>query len=322
MIRRLGITLLLTMLLSINAVTVMRAQSLDLPVKGYGLSFGNSKRFNGLRLNLRDSQVEEINGANITLWRAKDNRQAIVRGMSLGLFPEAGDLLGMQIGMGIAAGKSLTGISLGLLGAASEQDVIGVTIGGLGAAAGRNITGISFAGLGVACDNDLTGISIAGLGAASGCNMKGIAVALLGVGAGNDATGVMIGGFGAAAGGNLTGLSIGGLGSGCGGELKGIAVGGFGAAASEVQGLVIGGFGAGGGRVKGATLALGWVKVEDSLLGFTASAFNQIKGKQTGVSLGIVNYAYELKGVQIGLLNYVQTGPRHLKVLPLVNVRL
>jgi hypothetical protein len=306
MIRVLGITLLLTLLLSINAVTVLRAQSLDLPVKGYGLSFGNSKRFNGLRLNLRDSQVEEINGANITLWRAKDNEQAIVRGMSLGLFPEAGDLLGMQIGIGIAAGNSLTGISLGLLGAASEQDVFGITIGGLGAAAGR----------------DITGISVAGLGAASGRNMKGIAVALLGAGAGNDATGVMIGGLGAGAGGNITGLSIGGFGTGCGGELKGIAVGGFGVAASEIQGLVIGGFGAGGERVKGATLALGWVKIEDSLLGFTASAFNQIKGKQTGISLGIVNYAYELKGVQIGLVNYVQKGPRRLRVLPFVNARL
>ena len=42
-------------------------QSLDIPVKGYGISFGNSKKFTGFRLNFRDRQVREINGINVTL---------------------------------------------------------------------------------------------------------------------------------------------------------------------------------------------------------------------------------------------------------------
>ena len=40
--------------------------------------------------------------------------------------------------------------------------------------------------------------------------------------------------------------------------------------------------------------------------GLTASAFNHIKGEQYGLSLGLVNYAWELHGVQIGLLNYAR----------------
>ena len=86
-----------------------------------------------------------------------------------------------------------------------------------------------------------------------------------------------------------------------------------------ISGLTIAGFHARGEQIKGITLALGWVKVEDNLSGFSASAFNQIKGTQTGVTLGIVNVAYELNGVQIGLVNYVRDNPRYRKILPIIN---
>ena len=48
-------------LLNFYITEICQAQSLDLAVKGYGISFGNSRNFNGLCFNLRDSQVEEIN---------------------------------------------------------------------------------------------------------------------------------------------------------------------------------------------------------------------------------------------------------------------
>jgi hypothetical protein len=50
-----------------------------------------------------------------------------------------------------------------------------------------------------------------------------------------------------------------------------------------------------------------------------ASVFNYIKGEQTGLSLGIVNYSWQLNGVQIGLINYVRDNPPLLKILPLIN---
>ena len=41
--------LIITMLLIFSATDFLFGQSLDIPAKGYGISFGNSKYFNGLR---------------------------------------------------------------------------------------------------------------------------------------------------------------------------------------------------------------------------------------------------------------------------------
>lgn len=47
----------------------LKAQSLNIPAKTWGLSFGNSRNFAGLRFNFRDRNVEKIYGINITLWK-------------------------------------------------------------------------------------------------------------------------------------------------------------------------------------------------------------------------------------------------------------
>jgi hypothetical protein len=77
----------------------------------------------------------------------------------------------------------------------------------------------------------------------------------------------------------------------------------------------------GGVEITGLTVALAHVRIEDDgiLTGLTASAFPYIKGTLKGVSLGIFNYAYEVNGIQIGLLNYVADNPSGLKILPLFN---
>ena len=119
----------------------------------------------------------------------------------------------------------------------------------------------------------------------------------------------------------MTGINIGGIGVGAGNKLTGISIGGIGAGAPNVRGLTIGGIGAGGVDVRGVTLAIGNVRVNENgqLIGFSASAFNWIRGRQSGVSVGIVNYAYRLNGFQIGLINYVKENPKGLKILPLIN---
>jgi hypothetical protein len=63
------------------------------------------------------------------------------------------------------------------------------------------------------------------------------------------------------------------------------------------------------------------VNKKGRLTGVSISAFNQIKGYQSGVSIGIVNYAAKLHGIQIGLINYVRDNPKFLKVLPVINFR-
>jgi len=99
-------------------------------------------------------------------------------------------------------------------------------------------------------------------------------------------------------------------------------VGGLGAGAPEVCGLTIGGIGVGGVSIKGVHLALGMVRVEEDgqMVGLAISAVNIIKGTQKGLSIGIVNYAWRLKGVQIGLVNIVRDGSAIAKVFPVINV--
>jgi hypothetical protein len=55
------------------------------------------------------------------------------------------------------------------------------------------------------------------------------------------------------------------------------------------------------------------------MIGFAASSFNFIKRSQNGLVIGIVNYAFRVRGVQIGLVNIVRDNPRYLRVLPLMN---
>jgi hypothetical protein len=95
------------------------AQSLDIPAKTWGLSIGNSREFTGLRFNFRDSRVRRVVGVNITLWQPrKDNKEAVVKGLSFGLIPGGGEMTGLQLGiLGPAAERKMTGLNLGLIGA-------------------------------------------------------------------------------------------------------------------------------------------------------------------------------------------------------------
>lgn len=251
------------------------AQSFDLAVNNYGISFGNSKKFNGFRINLSDREVEEINGVNLTFWRAKNFEEAIVNGVSIGLLrPEAGHLNGIQIGgLGVGAAKEIKGISAGIIGARSVGSISGITLGGLGTYSARNLSGITIGGIGALSIGNITGITLSGLGTVAG--------------------------------GNITGFAFGCLGATCKNKMKGISIGGLGTSAHNITGM---------------TLALLSVNVYDngSLTGFSASVFNNIKGRQTGVSLGVFNYAYELNGIQIGLINYVRDNSRY-KILPIIN---
>jgi hypothetical protein len=329
--------ILLFLIIILSQFDFLYCQSLDIPVKGYGLSFGNSKNFTGLRFNFRDRRIERIDGMNITFWISDENEDAIMRGISAGIMPEAGDIGYLQLGIGVVAEYQLSGVTVGLLGAGSGGDMDGINIGGLGAGAGGSITGINIGGLGAGAGQDIIGLNIGGLGAGAGQNMAGINIALLGAGAGQNlygmtiaglgagagqnVAGLTIGGLGAGAGQNMTGVNIGGLGVGAGQELQGLSVALLGAGAPTIKGVTLAGVGIGGTEIAGLTVALGHIRVEENgiITGLTASAFNYIKGLQQGVSLGIVNYSYEVSGIQIGLVNYIADNPSGLKILPLLN---
>lgn len=140
-------------------------ESLDLAVNGVGVSFGNSPRFTGLRFNLVDSRVEEINGINVTLWKPEENSFAVIRGISAGLYaPRADALSGISLGgFAVVAGSSLSGIAVGGLAVVSEGEMSGITVGGLAAVAEGSASGIMAGGLASVTEGPMSGISIGGL---------------------------------------------------------------------------------------------------------------------------------------------------------------
>jgi hypothetical protein len=102
--------------------------------------------------------------------------------------------------------------------------------------------------------------------------------------------------------------------------LRGLAIGGIGVGAPRVRGIIIASA-AGGHDVEGGILAPVYFKIEKDgrVRGITASAFNHIKGEQFGLSIGLLNYAWEVHGWQVGVLNYAGNNRPGLRLLPLFN---
>ena len=324
--------------------TTADAQSLDLMVNNTGLSIGDSRVVRGIRLNFRDRRMERVTGINATIWYPYDDaRGGVVKGLALGLPVTGADRIqGLGVGVfGVGADRSFTGLGIGGFGVGTGGDAKGILLGGFGVGAGGDVTGLTFGGFGAGAGGDVMGITLGGFGAGAGGNVTGLQAGLFGVGAGGNVTGISIGGFGAGAGGDITGLTIGGFGAGAGGDITGITVGGFGAGAGgTIRGLTIGGFGAGAPKVRGIVLGLmsGGHDVKGGIVaplyfkivseddgpmgrvsGVTLSAFNHVKGEQFGLSIGLLNYAWEVNGLQIGVLNYVDSNRGWKKLLPVMN---
>lgn len=308
--RNMRLTMLAFSIFFLAGHGVFAARGLTVPVKNWGLCFGNSPRFDGLRFNLGDKNIDTINGINITLWKANQkNASGTVNGLSLGLLPNA---------------AALNGIQIGLLGPGAEKTIRGITIGLIGAGAGGDMVGLNVGGIGVGAGNNLMGINVGLLGAGAGDDVKGISIGGLGVGAGNNLIGLNLGGLGAGAGEKVIGVTIAGLGAGAGNSLTGLTLCGLAAGSPAIKGLTIAGLAVGGSKISGVSLALGTIWVEQdngdaAYTGLAVSAFNNIKGTQKGIAIGIVNHAYRLKGLQIGLLNIVRDNPKGRKVLPIIN---
>src|ERR1041385_9155437 len=170
---------------------------LNLGIHGTGISFGNSARWTGFRINFRDRGVQRIDGVNLTIWKAATNanRHAVINGLAAGIIgPEGGRLSGVTL---VREGE-MDGINVGGMGLVADGAIRGINIGGLGAVADGGMTGLNVGGLGVVANGGMRGITLGGLGAVSNGKMEGIA----------------IGGLGTVADGGMTGIAIGGVGPG------------------------------------------------------------------------------------------------------------
>lgn len=297
---------------------------------------------NGVAIGLPLTGARNINGAGLGLFGV--GAEGDFRGIGIG-------------GLGVGAGGDVRGIVLGGLGVGSGGHIRGLTFGGLGVGSGGGLTGINLAGLGLGSGGELRGLSVAGLAVGSGADVSGITIGGLAVGGGGNFTGLQVGGLAVGGGGEFRGITIGGLAVGAGSELRGLQVGGvavgsgsdvtgitvaLGALGSggTIRGLAIGGlavgaptmraivFGSavGGYDITGGVLAPFYFRIESGdnvdlgrVKGVTISAFNHIKGEQFGLSIGLLNYAWELNGWQVGVLNYAGNNPKGLRLLPLMN---
>jgi hypothetical protein len=338
------ITILLAVSLAVCAVTA-QGQSLDIPSKRWGISFGNSTEFTGLRFNIIDKDIDRIDGINVSAWHGDlDRATGKFRGVGIGLPLASGTAYrsGFSVGLfGVAASEEIYGVNIAGLAVGCGEKLVGINVAGLAVGSGETVKGMNAALLAVGAGQDVWGINVAGLACGAGESMTGLNVGGLAVGAGENVSGINLSLLAAGSGENLTGISFAGLAVGCGETLKGVSVAGLAVGCGEqltgisVAILAVGAprakglqaaFVVGGEEVKGISLAPAYFRIKSDdwggeMTGLSISAFNHIDGYQHGVAVGIFNYTHEIKGFQLGILNHVSSNPKWARWLPLFNTR-
>ena len=179
-------------MISLSALSVpdslSNGKALNFPFRKYGISFGNSHEFTGIRLNFADSEVRRINGLNITLWIASipydanhNNENAVVNGVSIGTFIFNRQMQPLNIGLANVA-KGLNGLTVSGLFTVSpgEKGINGCCLSGIWTALnneGSTMNGLALSGLGLSGGRSLNGLAFAGFGVKTNA-INGIAMSL------------------------------------------------------------------------------------------------------------------------------------------------
>src|SRR5688500_18487062 len=121
-ILRSALSPLIAVTFPLSAFAQEPARSLDLTLGGNGISIGHSRRVNGLRINFRDTRLEQVNGVNITLWTPMRSSGGTVNGAAIGLPMTGAD--------------EINGLAVGIFGFGAEERFRGIGIGGVGAGGG------------------------------------------------------------------------------------------------------------------------------------------------------------------------------------------
>ena len=198
-------------------------------------------------------------------------------------------------------GSIVKGISMGL--APSAGTLQGLSLGLMAVSAKQELSGINIGGLAVESEGDIWGINLGGLATVAGKNLMGL----------------NFGGLATVSEGEITGLNFNGLATVAESEITGLNSALFASVSKKgITGLNFTGFMVDTPKINGMNVSLGWTDVHD-LNGLSISGFNQIRGSQSGLVIGLLNIAGELNGVQIGLLNIAWNNSGLAKILPFVN---
>jgi hypothetical protein len=120
---------------------------------------------------------------------------------------------------------------------------------------------------------------------------------------------------------------------GVGGTLRYVSLNGLGAGATRIEGMSVTAGMITTPHAEGVMAAGLWLRIrrwdderpdrqsdyDARLEGVGIGAFTQVLGHQQGLTIGIVNFARSLNGVQLGLINIVRDNPAGRKVLPVIN---
>jgi hypothetical protein len=297
---------------------------IGLTIHDYGISFGNAPRVTGIRINVQDADLERVNGVNVTLWKPRDPITGTINGIQAGIVPGSEAVNGIAVGVaGVVTERRARWVTVGGLGAVSNGTIEGIAVGGLGTVANRDIRGMAVAGLGTVANRSITGIAIGGLGTVANRDVAGLAVAGLGTVANRNITGVGVAGLGLVANGVLRGIGVGGLGTVANGSISGVGIGGLAVVTNgRLTGLGLAGLAVVADEgVRGMAVA-GYSVDTRSIAGLSVSPYNRVRGPQRGLAIGLYNSAYELHGIQIGVINRAKNNNAPFKILPILNVHL
>jgi hypothetical protein len=142
-----------------DSLSAGNGKALNLPFRKYGLSIGNSRNFNGVRINFRDKDVQHINGLNLTGWTRDYGANEFVYGLNIGIIPSTRLSNGITFGLFGSGGECLNGLAYGTV-AVGTKTVHGISIAGFVNASAGNIAGISFAGVYLFTHKSINGIAI------------------------------------------------------------------------------------------------------------------------------------------------------------------
>lgn len=113
----------------------------SLGLKNSGICFGNSKNYNGTRLNLIDKRTHRLNGINLALY----TEMKIANGISAGILMSSDSICnGLKIGGLVAEAQVMNGLIIGGL-AAGGDCLNGLTIGA--SVGGERINGLGISGI-------------------------------------------------------------------------------------------------------------------------------------------------------------------------------
>ena len=180
------------------------------------------------------------------------------------------------INIGIQSSMNrLNGVGVNILGGVVRKDMNGIQISGIANVTGGSMRGMQISGISNISGNNMMGLSASGLVTITGHGAKGVILSGLTNITGNKASGLIIGGLMNITGNTSSGVHLSGLANITGQEFGGIMTSGLlNVVGEDMSGLQIAGIG------------------------------NIAARKLNGAQIGLCNYATQVYGLQIGLINH------------------